>query len=145
MPPESRTPLERANEDINVDLPDDRTAAGQAREAVRDAFARWGLEILLDDAELAVSEMVTNAFKHGLPPVRLTLCQRAGCVRVDVTDTRPATVTLEWPVVSLDTDESGRGRAIVEAVSDESGTDDLRRGKSSFASWNVDPHTPSAG
>lgn len=145
MQSDARTPEERVSEDVTVELPNDSTAAGLAREVVRDTFNRWGLSELLDDAELAVSELVTNAFKHGLPPVNLTLCQRAGCVRVDVSDTRPATVTREWPVVSLDTDESGRGRAIVEAVSDECGTEDSHDGKSSFASWNVDPTTPSAG
>jgi anti-sigma regulatory factor (Ser/Thr protein kinase) len=146
MAPEARTPEERASEDIVLTLPDDSTAAGQARKLVRDTFTRWGLAALLDDAELAVSELVTNAFKHGLPPVVLTLHQIAGSVRMDVSDTRPATVSREWPLLSQDSDESGRGRGIVEAVSDRSGTDEASgAGKSSYASWDVDPHTPPRG
>lgn len=127
-----------------MEMPDSDSAPGQARRVVREAFSRWKLTILIDDAELAVSELVTNAFKHGLPPVTLTLCQREGRVRVDVSDARPATTTLEWP--SLDTDESGRGRGIIEAVSDRSGTDEsTAAGKTSYAGWDVDPHTPSSG
>lgn len=138
MTPPARTLQERANGRVVVELSDDEGSPGHARKVVRETFSRWGLAALLDDAELAVSELVTNAIKHGLPPVVLTLCQTRGCVRMDVSDTRPATASREWPV-SRDTDESGRGRAIVEAVSDQSGTD-LRSGpgKSSFASWDVD-------
>lgn len=147
MPSPARTPEERAGEDVVVVLPDHEAAAGQAREAVRETFTRWGLSVLVDDAVLAVSELVTNAFKHGRPPVLLRLCQRDGRVTVDVSDTRPATVSVEWPVVvSQDSDESGRGRGIVDAVSDHSGTDPRSgEGKSTYASWNVDPHTPSTG
>lgn len=129
-----------------VELPDDKAAARQARTAVRETFSRWGLDVLVDDAVLAVSELVTNAFKHGRPPVALRLCQRDGRVQIDVSDTRPMTVSVEWPaVVSQDSDQSGRGRGIVQAVSDHCGTDQAgAQGKSSYASWNVDPHAPSA-
>ena len=143
----ARTPEERCDEELVVELPDSEGGAGVARDAVRDAFTRWNLSVLIDDAVLAVSELVTNAFKHGRPPVQLRLCQTEGRVRVDVTDTRPVTASVDWPlVVSRDADESGRGRGIVDAVSDHSGTD--RRsgaGKSAYAAWDVDPHEPSGG
>ena len=142
-----RTPEQKAGEQIEVELPMGDSAAGQARDAVRESFARWGLDVLVDDVVLAVSELVTNAVKHGLPPVRLTISQSAGRVRIDVSDMRPATDGLEWPVVaSEDSAESGRGRRIVEAVSDRSGTDVADgEGKSSYASWDVDPHKASPG
>jgi hypothetical protein len=67
-------------------------------------------------------------------------------VQIDVSDTRPAIISVEWPVISEPTDESGRGRGIIAAVSDHSGTDESGpRGKSSYASWDVDPHAPSVG
>lgn len=144
MPPEPRTPDERADEEVVCELPNDTTAPARGRELVRATFVKWGLDILVDDAELAVSELVTNAVKHGLPPVILTLCQRAGTVTADVSDTRPATASLEWPSPSKGHDESGRGRGIIAAVSDRSGTDESDgQGKTSYASWDVDPHTPS--
>lgn len=126
---------------------DDEEGAGQARDVVRTTFLRWNLSVLVDDALLAVSELVTNAFKHGRPPVQLRLCQTEGRVRIDVSDTRPATASVDWPLlVSQDSDESGRGRGIVDAVSDHSGTDQRSRdGKSSYAAWDVDPHKPSDG
>jgi anti-sigma regulatory factor (Ser/Thr protein kinase) len=147
MSDSARTVQERASEDVRTELPDDESAAGVARRAVGETFERWGLSVLVDDAVLAVSELVTNAFKHGVPPVVLELRQREGVVRVDVSDTRPATNSVEWPVVvSLDSDESGRGRGIIQAVSDHSGTErNTDEGTSDYASWDVDPHTASAG
>jgi anti-sigma regulatory factor (Ser/Thr protein kinase) len=139
-----RTAEERANDDVTVRLPDDASSPRLAREAVRTALARWGLPELFDDVELAVSELVTNAIKHGLPPVILSLRQRAGSMRIAVSDMRPATVTRDLPLPSLDTDESGRGRSIVDAVSDHSGSESTSGdggGKSVFASWDVDPLT----
>lgn len=44
-------------------LPADPTAAGLAREFVREALPQWGLDDLRDDAELVVSELVTNAVR----------------------------------------------------------------------------------
>jgi len=132
-----RTPEERANDDVRLAMPDDARAAGQARRLVRSTLERWGLSSLVEDAELAVSELVTNAFRHGLPPVVLTLSQRVGTVRIDVSDTRPMTVTVELATPG-DTDESGRGRGIIAAVSDHSGTDAIKGdGKSSYASWDT--------
>ena len=140
MTSDARTPEERATDAVELPLPDDSSAPSTARRAVRETFSRWGLTVLVDDAELAVSELVTNALKHGLPPVQLTLCQSERSVRIDVSDTRPATATREWPVASLDSDESGRGRGIVAAVSDHCGTEVTSdNGKSSFAAWDLVP------
>ncbi|HUR15590.1 MAG TPA: ATP-binding protein [Mycobacteriales bacterium] len=143
MPGAARTPEERATEEVEVELSHDEAAAGRARNEVREAFTRWGLTVLVDDAVLAVSELVTNAVKHGHPPVLLRLSQCDGRVRIDVSDTRPETVSREWPVASNDC-ESGRGLGIVEAVSDDSGIESTSdRGKSAYVSWDVDPHAPS--
>lgn len=140
----ARTPDERASDGVVCELPNDTSAPARGREVVRTAFVRWGLCELVDDAELAVSELVTNAVKHGLPPVVLTLTQRQGRVTVHVSDTRPAITSVEWPLLSESTDESGRGRGIIAAVSDRSGTDEIDAlGKSSYASWDVDPASPS--
>ena len=141
MTPPARTPADCADDDVRVELPDDASAPGLAREAVRETLTRWCLPELYDDVELAVSELVTNAFKHARPPVVLQLRQRSGKVRIDVSDMRPATISVELPIMSKDSDESGRGRGIVAAVSDESGTDhsaDGGPGASAYASWDVD-------
>ena len=136
-------PLCRPGDDVQVTLPNDATAPGLARETVRDTLTRWCMPELIDDAELAVSELVTNAVQHALPPVTLRLTQCADEVRVAVSDMRPATLSLVLPV-SKDSDESGRGRGIVESVSDHCGTEDAADGEAtnSFASWDVDPDRP---
>ena len=144
MTPPARTPSDCADDDVRVSLPDDVSAPGVAREVVRETLTRWCLPELFDDVELAVSELVTNAFKHALPPVVLQLSQRAAKIRIDVSDMRPATVTVELPIASQLDDESGRGRGIVAAVSDDSGTDhaaDGGPGASAYASWDIDPET----
>lgn len=132
---------------VTLALPHDATGASLARRLVRATLTGWDLPLLIDDAQLAVSELATNAFRHGLPPVVITLRRHAATVRVDVIDARPVSATLELPITSLDTDESGRGRSIIEAVSDHSGTESLpgtQRGKSSYASWDCGPATPVA-
>ena len=144
MTPVARTPEERASDEVVLELPDRSDACVLARHLLRETFGRWGLIGLVDDAELAVSELVTNALTHGLPPVRLTIRQHAGFVRVDVGDARPASSAVVLPV-SKHSDESGRGRGIIDAVSDDSGIDEIPGdGKSSYVSWDVDPPKPSA-
>ncbi len=141
MRPTARSSEDRADDDVEIALPDDPSAPTLARSVVRETLTRWGLPELIDNAELAVSELVTNAYKHALPPVSLRLSQRACIVRMDVSDMRPATETVELPIPSEDCDESGRGRGIIAAVSDHSGTEQptgAGQSTSSYASWDVE-------
>jgi anti-sigma regulatory factor (Ser/Thr protein kinase) len=118
------------------DLPNDDTAPSQARRAVRKTFTRWRLSAFLDDALLTVSELVTNAVRHGLPPISLLLRRRAGQVRMDVDDGRPEPLTAIKKPSSLD--ESGRGLGIVREVTDNFGSEHIPGdGKSVHASWNT--------
>ena len=120
-----------------MSLPDDAGAPGQARRVVREALTEWGLAHLVDDAELVVSELVTNAWRHGLPPVLLELRHSGTALRLDVTDRRPATARRELVVASQD-DESGRGQGIVTAASDDDGVDvSPTAGKRVYASWDT--------
>jgi anti-sigma regulatory factor (Ser/Thr protein kinase) len=62
-----------------------------------------------------VSELLTNAIVHALPPATLRLSRtgadRGGAVRVEVTDMGPAA-----SVCVSDPDEHGRGLTIVSAL-----------------------------
>jgi anti-sigma regulatory factor (Ser/Thr protein kinase) len=93
------------------------------RDFAAAALREWGMAVLADVAELVVSELVTNALRHGIPsargrdpdrPVRLKLLAQAPYIMCMVSD--PGA---EIPVLreSGPTQESGRGLRVVEACS----------------------------
>ena len=108
---------------MRVPLGDDLRAPGQARRAVREVLLSWRLPGLVDAAVLVVSELVTNALRHGRPPVHLVLHRHRRSVRLDVHDTQPA-LPREKGAVAADA-ESGRGLHIVSSLADEVGCESL--------------------
>ena len=128
------------NETVDVPLPQDLTAPSVARRAVRRLLDRWRLQDVLEPVLLAVSELVTNALRHGRPPVALRLEHRDHGVTVDVHDGSrdlPGTPAPEQP----DGAESGRGLGIVEAMAAETGVEDVpNNGKSVWARF--EPERP---
>jgi anti-sigma regulatory factor (Ser/Thr protein kinase) len=98
------------------------TAPGTARGRARVVLAEWGLGHLRDDAELIISELVTNALRAteavpwpaARPPVRLWL--RADPSRACVL-AWDAVAVLPVPRNAGQEEESGRGLAIVDALS----------------------------
>jgi anti-sigma regulatory factor (Ser/Thr protein kinase) len=103
---------------VSVELPFDATVATVARKEVVSLLG--DSEDVTDSVSLVCSELVTNAYLHGSPPILLK-------VRVDPHEAEPAvdiTVTdggasrQSDPVGEPDSsDESGRGQLIVEALS----------------------------
>lgn len=97
-------------------------AAAQAREFTRHVMQSWGLAVLAEDATLVVSELVTNALRHGvagtaegLPAgVELMWCRRAGLTACVVIDPGPDLPLLMPPDHAA---ETGRGLHVVEALS----------------------------
>ena len=89
-------------------------ACGGAGEEVRETVA------------LLVSEVATNALVHGSGDVVVTVTERGGLLRVEVSDGSSDT-----PVPrSADPEaEGGRGLALVEALSSAWGTDLTHHGK----------------
>ncbi|MER6434427.1 ATP-binding protein, partial [Streptomyces sp900105245] len=80
------------------------------------------------DLLLVISELITNAVTHALPPVILhlhALANGSGQVRVHVTDGGPQptpTTPASW-AAARPTDEHGRGATIISALTDHDGTD----------------------
>jgi anti-sigma regulatory factor (Ser/Thr protein kinase) len=105
---------------LTLAVPQQAEAIGKARHAVRDVLTEheWPDE-LVDTVVLVVSELVTNAMRHGQPPIELRLQVIPGFAAGRVTDR-----SLDMPVlVTADEDaESGRGMAIVEAMTSRWGT-----------------------
>jgi anti-sigma regulatory factor (Ser/Thr protein kinase) len=94
-----------------------------AREFATRTLTSWGLPDLVDDAVVIISELVTNAIRHGLPPyaaaagdapIKLSLVRQGRFVVFIVCDpsdqdpkVRPAD----------DVCENGRGLHVIEALS----------------------------
>ncbi|WP_310722710.1 ATP-binding protein [Streptomyces sp. N2A] len=106
-------------------LPHIPEAVSVVRRRVRTVLAGWNLTPdLAEDALLVVSELVTNAVVHARPPAVLRLSRAVdgrGALRVEVTDTGPATADGQ-PVVERCPGEHGRGLGIVTALAAECGT-----------------------
>ncbi|MFI9825278.1 ATP-binding protein [Streptomyces sp. NPDC052013] len=105
-------------------------APGKARSFTREALTAWGVEDLMDQAVLIVSELTTNAERHGRTPgvgvastvdgepveeITVTLALQAGVVGIEVEDNSP-----EPPVPQIASlyATSGRGLHIVAAAAD---------------------------
>ncbi|MFC8016254.1 ATP-binding protein [Streptomyces cinereoruber] len=104
-------------------------APATARHAARAVLETWGLdEEQVYDVLLVISELVTNAVVHALPPVVLHLhatADTAGSVQVHVSDGGPQPTTAaptSWAADRPD-DEHGRGGNIVTTLADCTGVE----------------------
>src|SRR3954453_18662893 len=59
-------------------------AVRAVRRRLVDQLHRWGKGELVDDAALALSELVTNAVLHGAPPIRVGVNLLTEGVRLEV-------------------------------------------------------------
>ncbi|MEU8526829.1 ATP-binding protein [Streptomyces sp. NPDC048629] len=117
---------------MSLTLAADDTAPGTARSFTRDALIAWGVEDLLDHVVLIVSELATNAERHGRPfmhhervgqakyrrqqdEITLMLALQADIVGIEVEDNSP-----EPPVPRIASPYStgGRGLLLVSALAD---------------------------
>lgn len=98
-----------------------------ARRFVRDCLADWRLQPeLSSDAALLVSELVTNAIRHGPPPVYLDISLEPDRVRISVADSSQSEPR---PLSPGHWAESGRGLALMEALAATWGIDISPSGK----------------
>ncbi|MFC9328824.1 ATP-binding protein [Kitasatospora sp. NPDC057015] len=91
-------------------------ALGPVRREARASLSAWGVEpSAVEAAVLVVSELVTNAVRHALPPVALRLRHDRADQRlwVEVTDGGPA---LGGGAELPPPDEHGRGLLLVAAL-----------------------------
>ena len=103
----------------------------QARRAVAECATRLGFGDVVDDLLLVVSELVTNAVRHGAPPVRLEVLADADAVHVAVGDGDPG---LPRPREADAEAEGGRGMVLVELLAQEHGVEPQPPGKTVWAS-----------
>lgn len=105
-------------DEARLELGRDAATPRAARNFVRDALARWpvdaDLEDLTDSVTLLVSELVTNAVVHAGSDVEVLVRLTAGAAHVEVSDRSEGRVA---PRDAAEDDTSGRGLALVEAMS----------------------------
>ncbi len=117
-------------------LPPVPEAAGLARRMVVEAGQRWGVASVVESAEIVVTELVSNAVRHGRPPIELSLERRGRYLHIRVRDrspVRPRRLTVAEP------SEHGRGLLIVDAFATSWGSDLNADGKVVWATLRVYP------
>ena len=115
------------SEAVVLTLPNDTTAPGLARQFIAEHSGELSRQVEAD-AELLVSELVTNAVRHGRPEITVRLCTDPPKVGVAVDDCGDAAI--EGPTCPEPEQTSGRGLLIVDAVA---------------SAWGVTPHAPPPG
>lgn len=112
--------------DVRELLPAAASSAHRARELVRECLERVGAGPRAEAAELAVSEVVTNALVHAATDVGLHISFVTGVLRVEVTDgSAHLPVTREYACTA----GTGRGLMLLADSVDEWGSFHLDTGK----------------
>lgn len=106
------------------------TAPAQARAAVSRCRERLGLDEVHDDVLLIVSELVTNAVRHAVPPVCLEIESSPRDIIVSVRDGSPQRPS---PRDAEDDDEGGRGMLLVDLLAADHGVRAQPPGKAVWA------------
>lgn len=106
-------------------LPAEPQSVARARELARRQLAAWDLTSLADTTELLVSELVTNALRHGAGTIRIRLLldHILVCEVWDAGQVQPRRRR------ARDTDEGGRGLQLVELLSSRWGSRRTPQGK----------------
>jgi len=117
-------------------LPAQDRSPGAARRVVQQALTDAGLEVMLDDALLLVTELVTNAVVHAGTEVELHVEIGAGRARIEVVDRGAGAL----PALRGDPEaarEGGRGIFLLDALAQEWGTRHFAGGKSVWFALGV--------
>ncbi|MFF7791596.1 SpoIIE family protein phosphatase [Streptomyces sp. NPDC007991] len=116
------------------ELPADPSVVAEVRASAMRRMAGWGLDETAFAAELILSELITNAIRHGAGPIRVRLLygRTLICEVSDVSNTAPHLRR------AASTDEGGRGLFLVAQLSQSWGTRYLPEGKVIWAECGLD-------
>lgn len=109
---------------------EDASSVARTRQFVAGHLATHGLSELATDAQLVVSEFLTNALLHVGPPVRVVLQTTTTAARVEVHDRSPL---MPVPLRAGEEAMTGRGLRITEALASAWGAFPLNGGKCMWA------------
>ncbi|MFI2432933.1 SpoIIE family protein phosphatase [Streptomyces sp. NPDC018693] len=116
------------------DLPADPALVSEVRSSATRKLADWGLDEVAFAAELMLSELVTNAIRHGAGPIRVRLLHDRTLV-CEVSDTSNTAPHLRRAAT---TDEGGRGLFLVAQLAESWGTRYTPEGKVIWAECGLD-------
>ncbi|MDH6448290.1 MULTISPECIES: SpoIIE family protein phosphatase [unclassified Streptomyces] len=130
----ARTRLLGPDQVADWDVPVDPARVAEARKTASRQLTEWGLEEFAFTTELVVSELVTNAIRHAVGPIRLRLIRERSlvCEVFDSGDTAPH---LRHPRT---TDEGGRGLLLVSQFAQRWGTRFVPEGKIIWAEQSLE-------
>lgn len=115
-------------------LPANPAVVARTRQLVLDKLAEWGLASMAFTVELVVSELVTNAIRHGAPPIRLRLVHDESTLIVEVSDCSGTAPHLRRAKTF---DEGGRGLLLVAQLTERWGSRQSGEGKTIWAEMTV--------
>lgn len=106
-------------------VPRDPAAVAVMREAVSGTLDDWGLSECAFSVELVLSELITNAIRHGSDPIRVRLIRDRSLI-CEVADGSSTSPHLRYAAT---TDEGGRGLFLVSQIAERWGTRYTAQGK----------------
>ncbi|MCX4459201.1 SpoIIE family protein phosphatase [Streptomyces sp. NBC_01340] len=115
------------------ELPNEPAAVRIARQAAVRQLSEWGLEHLVATVQLIVSELVTNAIRHGGGPICLRLIQHQ-VLTCEVSDSNTSHPRPRQPHII---DEQGRGLFLVAQLSRRWGSRSATDGKVVWAEQDL--------
>ncbi|MGN6245829.1 MAG: ATP-binding protein [Motilibacteraceae bacterium] len=114
--------------ELRATLAADPEQVARARRLVAARLTAWGLDDEAGEvAVLLVSELVTNAILHGVPPLELVAFPLAGGLRVEVHDAGDSSPVMRPSAPDVG---SGRGLHLVDALATRWGSERTGVGKS---------------
>ncbi|POX36661.1 PAS domain S-box protein [Streptomyces sp. Ru73] len=117
------------------ELPADPATVAVARDTATTQLAHWGLEALAFTTELVVSELVTNAIRHGGAPIGLRLIKD----RTLICEVSDGSSTSPYLRHARTTDEGGRGLFLISQLTERWGTRYTAEGKVIWTEQALEP------
>ncbi len=117
------------------DVPRDPAAVGPVRNACVRQLVDWGLETIAFGTELILSELITNAIRHGAEPIHVRLLH----TRTLICEVSDGSSTSPHIRQAKDTDEEGRGLFLVAQFAEHWGTRYSPRGKTIWSAQVIGP------
>ncbi|GHC98298.1 hypothetical protein GCM10010313_06820 [Streptomyces violarus] len=111
----------------------DPAAVAEARKAACRQLSKWGVDDAVFVTELVVSELITNAIRHGRPPIELRLIYD----RTLICEVSDGSTTAPHLRRARSFDEGGRGLLLVAQLTQSWGTRQTVDGKTIWAEQSL--------